>query len=79
MVHAKKLFTEIVSTRVSKSFMIREYLTRTNYKNGQKGTKRNCLLKFTFVVWCLGGENFFLQNVVDPPLEGTEIITKHLS
>jgi hypothetical protein len=29
-----------------------------------------------FVFWCLGGENAFPQNVVDPP--STKIITKGL-
>ena len=44
-----------------------ESLTRINRKNGHKGTKQNCLLKFIFVFWCLGGENVLPQNVVDPP------------
>jgi hypothetical protein len=27
-----------------------------------KDTKKNCLLKFNFVFWCLGGENVLPQN-----------------
>jgi hypothetical protein len=27
-----------------------------------KDTKQNCLLKFIFVFWCLGGENVLPQN-----------------
>jgi hypothetical protein len=31
-----------------------------------KDTKKNCLLKFIFVFWCIGGENVLSPNVVDP-------------
>jgi hypothetical protein len=27
-----------------------------------KDTKQNCLIKFIFVFWCLGGENVLPQN-----------------
>jgi hypothetical protein len=36
--------------------------TRINRKNGHKDTKQNCLLKFVFVFWCLGGENVLPHN-----------------
>jgi hypothetical protein len=33
-----------------------------NRENSHKGTKQNCMLKFIFVLWCLGGENVLPQN-----------------
>jgi hypothetical protein len=35
--------------------------------------------KLIFVFWCLGGENVFVQNVVDSPLEDKEFTNKTLN
>jgi hypothetical protein len=42
-------------------------------------TQPTVIYKIIFVFWCLGGENVLPQNVVDPPLEDTTLISKRLS